>query len=104
MSKKNNEGKNINIQIAHGRLEQFTVYLNEEGKKDISASIGLYTHQGKKVTSYCIDTRSYYENTIDFPISTFPAIQKIAEEIELSAIRHCREGQQSLPESNNNEF
>ena len=52
------------------------------------------------MSSYSINTRSYYDNNIDLPIGTIPAIQKIAEEIELATIKHCREGQLALPDNN----
>lgn len=91
------ENKQIEINITKGMLESFTVYIDTEtNEKNISATIGLYTDVNKKITQYSIDTRNYYGNKIEFPISTYPAINKICEELELATIRHCREGQLCL--------
>lgn len=87
----------IDIHITHGKLESFSVGM-EDKQINISANIGLYTDNKQKITSFSVDSRQYYGNQkIEFPLSIYPAIQKIAEEIELSTIRKCRENQLSLP-------
>ena len=97
------KNKKIDIHITKGKLEVFTIYLQEDNAPDISATIGLYTDGDKKITSFNVDTRNYYgDNKIELPLGTLPAIQKIAEEIELATIRKCREHQLALPA--NNEF
>ena len=93
---------NIEINITHGQLENFSVYKSEDGKFNLSATIGLYTETKKKIASYSVDTRNYYgTQKIDLPINTIPAILKIAEEIEVAVIKNCREGQLALPDKNN---
>lgn len=95
-----NKDNNIEINITHGKLESFSVHLGD--KLHISATLGLYTDAENKVSSFSVDTRNYYgETKIDLPIGTIPAIQKIAEEIELAVVRKCREGQLALAEKNN---
>ena len=93
--------REIEIHISKGILESFAVEIDKETSEiNLSATTGLYTDHDKRVSSYSINTRSYYDNNIDLPIGTIPAIQKIAEEIELATIKHCREGQLALPDNN----
>jgi hypothetical protein len=100
---KNIQDKKIDIHISKGKLESFTVYVDDENTPNISTTIGLYTEHNQKITTFSVDTRNYYGNSkIDLPIGTIPAIQKIIEELELATIRKCREGQLSL--SANNDF
>jgi hypothetical protein len=87
----------IEISITHGKLENFTVHIDNDGKKDINAVIGLYTDGERKISSFSIDTRNYYGQTkIEFPTKTLNAIKKICEELELITILKCREHQLSL--------
>ena len=95
------EKNKIDINITNGRLESFSINIGEDRLPSISATIGLYTDGGKRITTYSVDTRNYYgDNQIDLPIGTIPAIQKIAEEIEIATIRKCREGQLCLSDNN----
>jgi hypothetical protein len=91
----------IDIHITKGKLESFTVKLTDEEVPSISATIGLFTENGQKITSFSIDTRSYYStHQIDLPLGTIPSILKIAEELEIATIRKCRERQLVLAENN----
>ena len=91
--------KKIDIQISYGKLEQFTIYISDDLPK-LSATIGLYTNGGAKITSFSVDTRSYYgDNQIDLPMGIDREILKIAEEIEIATIRKCREGQLALQDN-----
>lgn len=94
--------KELKIEITHGKLESFTVNVRDHNKFDIGATIGLYTDAEQKITSFSIDTRSYYgDQKIDLPIGTIQSILKIAEELEVAVIRKCREGQKALPSPEN---
>lgn len=86
----------LNINITHGKLESFSVFSKENGI-DISATIGLYTDQEKKITTFSVDTRSYYGDTeFELPISCIEPIKKIIQDIEYATVLSCRENQLKL--------
>lgn len=85
--------RKINIEITKARLAGFTASFENDGENDVlqlSANLDLMTEQGEKVSSYTMNTRSYYDNKFNIPISVYEPIFKIAEELEVIVTRQCR--------------
>ncbi len=86
----------IDININSGKLESFSVELNED-KLEIAATIGLYAGQ-KRITSFVISNRSYSNTKFDVPPEMIEPIFSIARQIETIAILQCRKAMAELPE------
>lgn len=90
--------RTINIEISKARLENFMVQFDSEGKMDLGATLGLYTEQGKKVSTYTMNTQNYYQNKFELPLSVIDPVHKIALEIEKIATQMCRDEHLTLPD------
>lgn len=93
----------LNISITKASIESFQVNL-EDKVPNISVSLGLFTEHGKRVTGYDISTDTWNENKkFKLPPSLIEPILKIMKELEVIAIRHCRDGQLALGDGSNND-
>ena len=86
----------INIEITKAQLISCEIQFNEEGQPDITANLGLYTDQGKMVSTYSIGTKSWNNNNIELPLGMIQPIMSIGKQIETITTQHCREGQGAL--------
>ena len=86
----------IDININRGKLESFSVELNED-KLEIAAAIGLYAGQ-KRITSFTVSTRSYFDPRFDVPPEMIEPVFSIARQIETIVIQQCRKAMAELPE------
>ena len=82
--------RKIDIQITKAQLESFTASFERDDKLHLSATLALMTENGEKVSSYSLNTRSYYDNTFNLPINVIQPIFDIAREIEAITTRQCR--------------
>ena len=88
--------KTIKIEISKAVLQSFSVKLGEE-KPEVSATLALLTAQGKRITTYSIDTDGWDEESrFELPINFVEPIKQIMKELEIVAVKHCREGQKQL--------
>ena len=86
----------IKIEITKAQLISCDIRFNEDGTPDITANLGLFTEQGKMVSTYTIGTKSWDGNKIELPIGMIQPIMSIGKQIETITTQHCREGQGAL--------
>ena len=91
--------RKINIEITKAQIESFSVSLDPEKEQpQVSATIGLYTEHGKKITTYSIYTNAWSsEQKFELPLQMFNPIYEIAKQLEIVVVKHVREGQLALP-------
>lgn len=96
--------RKLNIEITKAQLKSFQVSFDEtKDRPEVSATICLYTEQGKEITQYSIFTDCWNkEQKFELPIDMYSPIYEIGKGLEILVTRHCREGQLSLnaPEQN----
>ena len=91
--------QDIKINITRAEIESFNISLKEY--PEASVTIGLFTEDNQRITSYSISTDSWSdENKFDLPVKLLDPIKRITRELEIIATRHCRQRQKSLPEIN----
>lgn len=91
--------RKINIEITKAQLESFTIGFDVNEDKivpEVSASLGLLTENGKKISQYSISSGKWANNKFTLPIEMFSPIMEIAEQLEVIVTKHCRENQLSL--------
>lgn len=93
--------RKINIEITKAVLKTFSVEFDEDNTLQLSATLGLLTEGGEQVSSYCLNTRSYYTNKFNLPLEVIEPIFKIAEQIEIIATRQCSSHHEALPAPTN---
>ena len=90
--------QSIDIQINKAVIESFSVELSDEIPK-VSITIGLFTENGQKITTYSISTDNWNENNkFDLPMGMIKPILEIMKQLEVEATRHCKKDQLSLGE------
>ena len=88
--------KKLNIEITKAQIEGFSVSFND-GKPDISCTIGLYTDSGKKISVYSLGTNQWEEEKkFELPIEMIEPIMKVAFQLEGIVVRHCKKGQKVI--------
>lgn len=94
--------RKIDIKITKSQLEGFNVSFDVDEKKiNVSATIGLYTNNNKKISEYSVSTEAWNEEKkFSLPLECITPIMSIADEIERLVTLKCREGQKLLKESN----
>jgi|GEM_PF-7088678 len=92
--------RTIDIQITKAKLMQFTANFNEDDTLDLSATLGLMTEAGQQISTYSLNTRTYYENKFNLPLNVIEPIFEIAKEIENVATNQCKNHHLQLPEPN----
>lgn len=90
--------RKLDIQITKAKLLSFDVSFDEDKEQiNVSATIGLMTETGKKITNYTVNSNSWRdEDKFVVPISMIAPIQTIAKELERIVTLHCRQGQLAL--------
>lgn len=81
--------RKINIQITKAVISAFNVELNDSGLPDVSATINLFTSNGKKVSSFTATTKQYCSVLFELPPEMIPAIVDIASRLETTLTRTC---------------
>lgn len=90
--------KKLNIEITKAQIMSYSVQLGEN-KPSVSATIGLFTDGGKKISDYSISTNSYNEeNKFELPLGIVSPIMDIMKELEVIVIKHCKSNQLELTE------
>lgn len=93
--------RELPINITKAQIKSFSVVLGEE-RPEVSVAIGLLTEGGKQIAEYCISTNTWHEeNKFELPPSIIISIRRILDELEMIAIKHCRESQMLLGGGNN---
>jgi hypothetical protein len=88
--------KKLSISITKAQLTSFSVSLNK-GQPEVSATIGLFTDGGKKISDYTIRTNDWEESsTFELPVELLPLIGDTMRILEGVVVRHCRDGQLGL--------
>ena len=89
--------KNIKIEITKARLESFTVSVGEDGELNVHTTIGLYTEQDKKISSFSLSSDSWNDSSkFEIPLKSFEPIREIIDELETLTTLKCRDGQKLL--------
>lgn len=85
--------KKLNINITKAQIISFNVELKEK-KPEVSATLGLFTKGGKKITEYSIYTTSWNDdNTFELPSNLIMPILTIMKELENVIVKHCKDSQ-----------
>lgn len=88
--------KKIAINITKAQILSYSVYLNEVTPR-VTATIGLYTEMGTKISEYSIDTESWQEERkFELPLGIQGPIIEIMKKLELVVVNHMNEGQKLL--------
>ena len=88
--------KKINIEITKAQILSFSVILNEK-EPIVSATIGLLTDGGKKISDYTVSTQSWNdENKFELPVEIIQPILSIMQTLEGVVIKHCKDNQLRL--------
>jgi uncharacterized membrane protein len=58
--------KKIDVQITKGEIESFSVTL-KDGQPTVTATVGLFTSNSKKITTFQISTETYYGAQFELP-------------------------------------
>lgn len=80
--------RQIDVQITKGQIEQFTVVI-KDNLPEISAMVGLFTANEKRVSSFAIGTQGYHDSRFDLPMEMIRPILQISEKLEEIVIREC---------------
>ena len=92
--------KKLNINITKAQILSFNVELKEK-KPEVSATIGLFTEGGKKITDYFISTSAWDDdNKFELPSNLIIPILAIMKELEVVVVNHCRNNQLLLKKKN----
>lgn len=94
--------KKIEINISHAKIESFSVSC-EEDIPTVSATIGLYTENEKKISTYTVTNRKYYGEQIEFPPEIFDWLYRILDVIETTVTRNAQSKIWLLPSKNKDE-
>lgn len=73
--------KKIEINISHAKIESFSVNL-ESDIPTISATVGLFTANEKKISTYTVTNRRYYWEEAEFPPEVFDGLYRMLDIIE----------------------
>lgn len=88
--------KKINISITKAEIKSFQVELNE-GKPEVSASIGLFSEGGKQISTYSISTDSWNkESKFDLPVELVAPIMSILSTLEKVLVNHINNSQKQI--------
>lgn len=71
----------VDIRITKARIISYMITL-EENFPEVAATIGLYTEDDKKVTSYSISSASWRSERFDVPVQMIESIKMIGRELE----------------------
>ena len=81
----------IEIKISKAKIESFSVVLKDDFPV-VSASIGLYTDEGKSITTYSISSDHWQEQLkFDLPIEMIEPIKEIGRRLEKIVSSHCQD-------------
>ena len=87
----------LDIKITKSRLESYNVSFGEDDKVNLTVTIGLYTDEMKKISSFSLSSEAWREeNSLVIPIKSYKLIKEIGEQLEELTTAKCREGQLSL--------
>lgn len=73
--------KKIDINISYAKIESFSVNL-ESDIPTISATVGLFTENEKKISTYTVTNRKYYWEDVEFPPEIFDGLYRMLDIIE----------------------
>jgi len=89
--------KNISININSAKIENLYISFSDEDTPYISARIGLFAENGKRVSSFEV-ARNNGDVDSPFPHKIFKTVMKISEIIEEVATKECNKELNLLPE------
>lgn len=81
--------KKISISITNAKIESFSVNI-ENNEPYISATVGLYTENEKKISTFSVTNRKYYGEEITFPIEIYDWLYKMLDVIEQTVTLHAQ--------------
>ncbi len=88
--------RKLNIEITKAQILHYSVTLGED-RPEVSATIGLFSESGKKISDYSISTDTYNEdNKFELPIGIVAPIMAIMKELEVVVVKHCKSSQLQL--------
>ena len=94
--------RKIDIQITQGRVESFKVEFEDENVLPmVSAVVGLYTADGKKVTTFSVvSSNSWYGGVkFELPVMMIEPIVEIGRKLEEVVIRETRKDMLKLEDN-----
>jgi hypothetical protein len=87
--------KQLDISITKAQLEGFTLVLGET--PTISATIGLYTNGGKKITTYTANTNAWDDSKkLKVAPKAHMYLAQASKLIEAAIVQHCVDSQGAL--------
>ncbi len=88
--------KKLDIAITKAQLQSFTLDIRGN-EPQVTATIGLFTEGGKKITEYSASTNAWDETKkLTIPPEALYALGTAAKIIEASIVKHCRDSQGAL--------
>lgn len=82
--------KKVDVRITKAKIISYAVDLEDE-RPQVQGTIALYTEDDKKITTFTVNTRDYYENRFDLRLEMIPAIKDIAYQLEDVVVKKCNE-------------
>lgn len=88
--------KKIDIQINHAKILNFSV-VHGDPLPAVSATIGLFTPNGLKISEYSLSTNHWKESMkFDLPPEVIGPILQITDALERIVTAHCQSQQKLL--------
>lgn len=82
--------RKLDIQIDHAKILNYIVWL-EDDKPRVRVEIGLFSMNGKKVSTYTLDSAGYDKDMVlDVPFDLVAPIVSTAEALERIVTAHCQ--------------
>ena len=86
----------LDIKIERAQLTGYDVTFDDEGKIHVTATLALFTKEGRQITTLQISTRSWSENKFELPHNCYRPIMDIGSELEKVITKHCQDPLLSL--------
>lgn len=88
--------KKINVSVTKAQILSYRVEITKDAPQ-VSATIGLFTDGGKKISEYSISTNSWNdEDKFEIEPTMLSPIMDIMYDLEGIVVRHMNEGQLTL--------
>ena len=82
----------LDIKIERAQLTNYNVAFDNEGKIHVTATLALFTKEGRQITTQQISTRAWSdEKKFELPHNCYRPIMDMGSELEKVITKHCQD-------------
>lgn len=83
--------KKFNVKITKARIESINIDYENENLPDVCATLGCYTEDDKKITTFNATTKNYYSGIkFKIPVTMVQSLVDLADIIEKIVIKESK--------------